>query len=128
MGDLEFGLWSGVNSGYNPDPTVNHRFVTAVVKGEPNHWAIRSGDAQSGGLSTAFSGPRPSGYNPMKKQGAILLGIGGDNSTSGAGTFYEGVLTSGYPSDATENAVQDNITAAGYAPSGGSRRAASHPR
>jgi hypothetical protein len=120
MGDLEFGLWSGVNAGYNPDPTVNHRFVTAIVKGEPNHWSIRSGDAQSGGLATSFNGPRPNGYNPMKKQGAILLGIGGDNSVSGAGTFYEGVLTSGYPSDATENAVQANITAAGYAPPGGS--------
>ncbi|NUR60959.1 MAG: hypothetical protein HOV87_20200, partial [Catenulispora sp.] len=29
-------------------------------------------------------------------------------------TFYEGVMTSGYPSDATENAVQANIVAAGY--------------
>ena len=50
----------------------------------------------------------------MKKQGAIILGIGGDNSKGAAGTFYEGVMTSGYPSDATENAVQANIVAAGY--------------
>ncbi len=114
MGDLEFGLWSGVNAGYNNIPSINNRFVTAIVKGEPNHWAIRGGSAQSGGLSTMFNGVRPNGYNPMKKQGAILLGIGGDNSVSGAGTFYEGVMTSGYPSDATENAVQANITAAGY--------------
>jgi hypothetical protein len=35
------------------------------------------------------------------------------------GTFYEGVMTSGYPSAATENAVQANIVAAGYAPSSG---------
>ncbi|NUP51864.1 MAG: hypothetical protein HOW97_31780, partial [Catenulispora sp.] len=28
--------------------------------------------------------------------------------------FYEGVMTSGYPSDATENSVQANIVAAGY--------------
>jgi non-reducing end alpha-L-arabinofuranosidase len=119
MADLEWGLFSGVNQGHNSNPTINHRFVTAIVKGEPNHWAIRSGDAQSGGLSTVFNGPRPSGYNPMKKQGAILLGIGGDNSTSGAGTFYEGVMTSGYPSDATEETVQADITAAGYAPPGG---------
>jgi hypothetical protein len=55
----------------------------------------------------------------MRKQGAILLGIGGDNSVSGAGTFFEGVLTAGYPSDATEAAVQANIVAAGYAPPGG---------
>ena len=58
----------------------------------------------------------------MKKEGAIILGIGGDNSNGSAGTFYEGVMTSGYPSDATENAVQANITAAGYSLSGGSRQ------
>jgi hypothetical protein len=115
MADLEWGLFSGVNAGYNRNPTVNHRFVTAIVKGEPNHWAIRSGNTQSGGLSTVFDGPRPNGYHPMRKQGAILLGIGGDNSVSGAGTFYEGVLTFGYPSNATEEAVQANIAAAGYA-------------
>ncbi|MET8162563.1 arabinofuranosidase catalytic domain-containing protein, partial [Sphaerisporangium sp. NPDC005289] len=63
--------------------------------------------------------PNVSGYNPMKKEGAIILGIGGDNSIGAAGTFYEGVMTSGYPSDATEDAVQANITAAGYAVSGG---------
>src|SRR5262249_16809531 len=40
--------------------------------------------------------------------------IGGDNSNGSAGTFYEGVMTSGLPSDATENAVQANIVAAGY--------------
>ncbi|MFC4110679.1 arabinofuranosidase catalytic domain-containing protein, partial [Micromonospora zhanjiangensis] len=119
MGDLEWGLFSGQNQGYNRNPSLNYRFVTAVVKGESNHWAIRSGNAQTGGLSTTFDGPRPAGYHPMKKQGAILLGIGGDNSVSGAGTFYEGVLTSGYPSNATEEAVQANITAAGYAPPGG---------
>lgn len=124
MADMENGLFSGVNAGYNSnDPSVNHRFLTAIIKGEPNQWAIRAGDAQSGGLSTYYSGPRPnvSGYNPMHKEGAIILGIGGDNSKGSAGTFYEGVMTSGYPSDSTENAVQSNIVAAGYAPySGGS--------
>ncbi len=118
MADLENGLYSGVNAGYNAnDPSVSHRYLTAIVKGGPNHWAIRGGDAQSGALSTFYDGARPnvSGYNPMRKEGAIILGIGGDNSNGSAGTFYEGVLTTGYPSDATENAVQANITAAGYA-------------
>ncbi|MBW8818627.1 MAG: AbfB domain-containing protein [Streptomyces sp.] len=117
MADLENGLFSGVNRGVNAnDPTVNNRFLTAIVKGGANQWAIRGGNAQSGGLSTFYSGVRPndSGYNPMSKEGAIILGIGGDNSASSAGTFYEGVMTSGYPSDATENAVQANITTAGY--------------
>jgi formylmethanofuran dehydrogenase subunit C len=55
----------------------------------------------------------------MHKEGAIILGIGGDNSKGSAGTFYEGVMTSGFPSDATENSVQANIVAAGYSPSSG---------
>jgi len=117
MADLENGLFSGVTAGYNAnDPSVNHRFLTAIIKGEPNHWAIRAGDAQTGSLSTYYDGVRPnvSGYNPMHKEGAIILGTGGDNSNGSAGTFYEGVMTSGYPSASTEDAVQANIVAAGY--------------
>jgi hypothetical protein len=124
MADLENGLFSGVNVGYNGnDPSISHRFLTALLKGEPNHWAIRGGNAQSGGLSTFYDGKRPNatGYNPMKKEGAIILGIGGDNSIGAQGTFYEGAMTSGYPSNATEDAVQANIVAAGYStlPGGG---------
>jgi hypothetical protein len=115
MADLENGLYSGQNAGYNAnDPTTSYRYTTAMVEGESNQWAILGGNAQSGGLSTDFSGPRPAGYNPMRKEGAIILGIGGDNSDGSAGTFYEGVMTSGYPSAATESAVQANIVAAGY--------------
>jgi hypothetical protein len=117
MADLENGLFSGANQHYNAnDPTVSHRYLTAMIKGGANKWAIRGGNAQSGGVSTFYSGQRPnvSGYNPMHKEGAIILGIGGDNSKGAAGTFYEGVMTAGYPSDATENAVQANIVSAGY--------------
>ncbi len=126
MADMENGLYSGVNAGYNAnDPTTSYRFTTAMIDGGPNQWAILGGNAQSGGLATDYSGPRPnvSGYNPMHKEGAIILGIGGDNSKGSAGTFYEGVMTSGYPSAATENAVQANIAAAGYTTSSGSGRA-----
>ncbi|KAH6999359.1 Arabinosidase B [Ilyonectria destructans] len=117
MADLENGLFSGSSSGNNAgDPSISYRFVTAAIKGGPNLWAIRGANAASGSLSTYYSGARPtaSGYNPMKKEGAIILGIGGDNSVSAQGTFYEGVMTSGYPSDATENSVQANIVAAKY--------------
>ena len=117
MADLENGLFSGYNPGNNPaDPTITSRFVTAIVKGEPNQWAIRGGNAVSGSLSTYYSGIRPAGgYNPMSKEGAIILGTGGDNSDGAQGTFYEGVMTTGYPSDNTENLVQANIVAAKYA-------------
>lgn len=118
MGDLENGLFSGVNVEYNAgDPTITNRFVTSVIKGTANQWAIRGGNAASGKLSTYYDGVRPNadGYNPMSKEGAIILGIGGDNSVSGQGTFYEGVMTSGYPDNETEDSVQANVVAAGYA-------------
>jgi len=117
LSDQENGVFSGSNAHFNAnDPTITHRFITAIVKGEPNHWAIRGGDAQAGSLGTFYDGVRVSGgYSPMSKEGAILLGIGGDNSHWAQGTFYEGAITSGYPSDATENAVQANLVAARYA-------------
>ena len=118
MADLENGLFSGASSGNNSgDASISNRFTTAMIKGGPNLWAIRGGNAQSGALSTFYSGVRPSvsGYNPMHKEGAIILGIGGDNSINAQGTFYEGVMTSGYPSAATEDSVQANVTAAAYA-------------
>ncbi|KAL9050650.1 MAG: hypothetical protein Q9162_006509 [Coniocarpon cinnabarinum] len=117
MSDLENGLFSGQSPGRNTgDPSINYRFVNTVVKGQPGQWAIRGGNAASGSLSTYYSGARPSapGYNPMSKEGAIILGIGGDNSISAQGTFYEGVMTTGYPSDATEAQVQANVVAARY--------------
>jgi hypothetical protein len=59
-----------------------------------------------------LQGPRPPGYQPMKKQGALILGIGGDNSNGAIGTFYEGAVTTGYSSDAADAQVMDNIVAA----------------
>ncbi|CAN9210183.1 unnamed protein product [Alternaria alternata] len=118
MADLENGLFSGANPKNNPaDPSVSYRFLTTLLKGGANKWAIKGGNAASGALSTYYNGARPSasGYNPMSKEGAIILGIGGDNSNGAQGTFYEGVMTSGYPTDATETAVQANIVAAKYA-------------
>ena len=50
----------------------------------------------------------------MNKKGAIQLGNGGDNGNGSAGTFYEGIMTSGYPNDAAINRVQANIVATKY--------------
>ena len=96
------------------------RFITAMADGEPHHWRSMSGDAQQGGLDMLYDGgrirnPRNS-YDPMRKQGAILLGNGGDNSNGSAGTFYEGAMTKGgtFPSVETNQAIQANVVAAGY--------------
>ncbi|KAK5108622.1 hypothetical protein LTR62_008113 [Meristemomyces frigidus] len=115
LADMENGLFSeNVVAANQNDPTQTSRFVTGILKGEAGNWSLRGGNSASGGLSTYWSGARPAGYNPMKKQGAIILGIGGDNSNGAQGTFYEGVMTTGYPSDQTENSVQANIVAARY--------------
>ena len=69
-------------------PSINWRFVTAMAKGEPHHWTSLGGDAQRGPLAVMFDGPRVDfTYDPMRKQGAILLGNGGDNSVASQGTF-----------------------------------------
>jgi hypothetical protein len=98
-------------------PSIPWRFVTAIGKGEPHRWASLGGDAQKGTLSVMFDGKRVNPtYDPMRKQGAILLGNGGDNSVGSQGTFYEGAMTAGgtFPSDATDQLVQANIVAARY--------------
>jgi hypothetical protein len=81
-------------------------------------FALKGADATTGNLSTFYSGNVPSGYNPAKKQGSIVLGSGGDccysNNTASQGTFYEGAIVAGYPTDATDSAIQANIVSAGY--------------
>ena len=122
MTDMEAGLFSGHSAKENvADPTIDRwRFVTAVVDGGGgNQWDLRGGDAQRGKLSTFYSGARPDpnasgGYFPMRRQGGVLLGTGGDNGNGSSGTFYEGVITAGRPSEATTDAVQANIVAAHY--------------
>jgi hypothetical protein len=118
MGDLEDGLWAGNTSPYNNNTSVTYKYITAMVKGDKagaNHWAIKAGNAQSGSLTKMFDGQRPSSrYNPMRKEGAIILGIAGDNSNSGQGNFFEGLMTAHFSSDAADDAVQANIVAAGY--------------
>jgi hypothetical protein len=98
-------------------PNIGWRFVTAIAKGEPHHWTSLGGDGQKGNLRVMFDGPRVNAsYDPMRKQGAILLGNGGDNSVGSQGTFYEGAMTAAgtFPTDATDQLVQANVVAARY--------------
>jgi hypothetical protein len=120
MADLEFGLFSQGGGGKNQnDPTQASTYVTALIKNNgTTEFAIKGGNATSGSLGTYYKGALPSGYNPMRKQGAIVLGSGGDccpnNQNLAEGTFYEGAIVSGYPSDSTDNAIQADIVSAGY--------------
>ncbi|MGB6194601.1 MAG: arabinofuranosidase catalytic domain-containing protein, partial [Terracidiphilus sp.] len=121
MTDQENNLVGCVNTdgtkGCPKLPSIDWRFVTAIAKGEPHHWTSMGGDAQQGTLTVMFDGGRVNAtYDPMRKQGAILLGNGGDNSNGSQGTFYEGAVTAAgtFPSDATDQLVQANIVAAKY--------------
>ena len=113
MADEENGLFAGnerVTATNEPFPDST-QWVTAMVKAKPGSYALKGGDAQAGRLKTLFQGARIGRYRTMRKQGAILLGIGGDNSNGGVGTFLEGVMTRGFASNATDDAVQANIVA-----------------
>ena len=91
-------------------------FVTDMGTSDGQHtYAIYQGNAQSGTLTTTGTIPLPSGYQPMRQEGAIILGIGGDNSNWAKGYFFEGVMTRGMPNTQAMEAVQSNIVAAGYA-------------
>jgi len=98
-------------------PIIKWRFVTATADGEAHHWRTMGGDAQSGELTTMFDGRRVDrGYDPMRKQGAIDMGNGGDNSNGSDGTVYEAAMTIGgtFPTQETLQKVQANVVAAKY--------------
>ncbi|MET8808011.1 arabinofuranosidase catalytic domain-containing protein [Streptomyces sp. NPDC004546] len=115
--DLENGMFQGDDGSNTANRGNGSTFVTAVLKNNgQTRYALKGGDAQSGGLTTWWDGALPTrgGYQPMHQEGGIILGTGGDNSNWNMGTFFEGVMVSGYPTDAAENAVQANIVSVGY--------------
>ena len=103
---------------YPPFPvSAGVPFVTAMGANDGQHnYAVYWGNAQAECLVTTGSIPLPTKeYSPMHQEGAIILGIGGDNSNFSVGSFFEGAMTAGAPSGATMLAVQANVVAVGYA-------------
>jgi hypothetical protein len=64
MADLEDGLWACAANGAIAPASVSFSqpFVTAMVKGGSNGFALKGGDATQGLLTTLYDGPRPNGY------------------------------------------------------------------
>ncbi len=133
--DLENGMYEGYENGSSKvasnTSVTGFAYVTAMLKGlsakdcpagltASGCFALKAGNATSGKLAFKFNadtmnyGARPPGYSPQKKEGAIILATGGDGSNTGTGIWFEGAMTLGAPSDATDDAVQANIVAAGY--------------
>ena len=109
----------------NQSTALNSDFVSLHLKGRTDGFALKGGDATQGSLETMYDGVRPDPklaccveppwhYQPMMKQGAIILGTGGDNSNDAEGNFYEGYIATGVTSKATDDAIQANIVAVGY--------------
>ncbi len=133
--DLENGMFEGYENGSakvaSNTSITGMNYVTAMLKGlsakdcpsgltSSGCFALKAGNSQSGKLAYKFSastnnyGARPPGYSPQKKQGAIILATGGDGSNTGTGIWFEGAMTMGASSDATDDLIQANIVAAGY--------------
>jgi hypothetical protein len=86
MADLENGLWAGSDRINVDNMPLNYDYVMAMVKGGSNGFALKAGDATQGKLQLMYDGPRPDGYQPMKKQGSIILGVSSPPSHSPAQT------------------------------------------
>ena len=121
MADMEDGMLSGATTGNNPNNlSLPFPYVTAMEKNDgTSNFALKGGNATDpNGLTTMYEGALPRSKSPMKKEGAITLGSGGDccysNNTLSAGTFYEGAIVEGYPSTETDNAIHASIVEAGY--------------
>ena len=120
LADIEDGMYAGDSASETGSVASNTSitgmsYVTGMLRGPSgNKMGIKAGDAQSGKLQVKWDGARPPLYSPMKKQGAIILGTGGDGSNTGAGIWFEGAITNGLPTDATDDAVQANIVGVGY--------------
>lgn len=116
--DLENGLFAGGNGSWpgntgRPDTD----FITAMLANDGmTRYTLKDGSAQAGALMTRYDGPLPElgGYRPMHKEGAIVLGTGGDNSNESVGGFFEGVMTAGYPPSQADDLVQANVVSVGY--------------
>jgi non-reducing end alpha-L-arabinofuranosidase len=130
--DLEAGMFYGGGNQTKANPAnkpLTTDFVSLHLKGRTDGFALKGGDATQGAFETMYDGPRPDhrsapndchwhgvngSYQPMRKQGAIILGTGGDNSNGAVGTFFEGFIASGVTSDETDDQIQASIVAVGY--------------
>jgi non-reducing end alpha-L-arabinofuranosidase len=118
MGDSGVGAlwpddsyWACGAIGCSDYPTIRFPFAFGVLKTGSQKGTIRVASAVSGGLTTSYDGLIAKTW---QMKGGIVLGIGADNSNSSSGVFFEGAITSGQPTNATDEAILKNVQAAGY--------------
>ena len=94
-GDFEQGMYFGGGNVTQVNPKnkpLTSDFVSLHLKGRVDGFALKGGDATKGTLATMYDGVRPDHkrahtcvysdetYQPMRKEGAIILATGGDQS------------------------------------------------
>jgi hypothetical protein len=126
MVDMEDGVFSfGSGAGIDPSngnpngqnvhdpafvyPQTNVVAVLSKTNGTSS-FAVKVGDVEAGGLTTAWNGALPYGYAPLHQEGGLSLGEGGDGSDNVDGAFFEGVVVAGEESDPTDDAIGKNLT------------------
>lgn len=118
--DLENGVFMGGGSSNLANVSQTSRFVTGVLRNNgQTSFALDGGNATSATLTSLFQGSLPSGYTPMRLEGGIGLGAGGDNSNAAPGSFFEGAITSGYATNSAVASVQTDIASIGYSGTSG---------
>lgn len=117
-GALGSGMWAGSANAFHNDKSVTYKYLTAIVKGGDagtKRLVVKTGNAQSGSLTTVYDGPRQVGsitadFRVMNKAGCcITLGADSAGNSQGIGTFYEGAMTAQCSSDSADDEVQANI-------------------
>jgi len=127
MADFEAGVWAGGSKigdpgwgGLNDSHPKNNNnpsmagvdFAMGVLKTQKSGWSLRSANFKTAtAMTISYEGAMP---KPISNVGAIVLGVGGDNSNNSWGTFFEGAIVAGFPTNETDVAVLNNVKAVGY--------------
>jgi hypothetical protein len=104
--DLEWGLFQGTATNGTTNISLPFKYTSGYLKGDVKTYTLKGNDATQDVLKLLGTTNRPA---PNLLTGAIILGIGGDSAPSGWGTFFEGAMTIGRPTDSAENDVQRNL-------------------
>jgi non-reducing end alpha-L-arabinofuranosidase len=126
-GDFEGGVWMGGTSAGTPgapgsqtvaavantsNPSMTAPFSLGILHTPVGKYALRMADISTASdLTTAYDNTSPKTWG---NAGGIVLGVGGDNSNNSEGTFWEGAVTNGAPTNATDLLIMKNIQAVGY--------------
>ncbi len=126
LAEFGAGAWAGGSNPGDPgwglvgdDPMVNPAnppmavpFALGFLKTSADAWSLRMADVQTAAaITTAYTGALPVA---VENAGAIVLGVETEGGSNSEGTFFEGAIVAGFPSDETELQVLQNIQALGY--------------